>query len=145
MSLREILYKALMTYFVIATCITAAILILGMSFDSDAVLTYEAFASPLIFAALGIIPNFIMYSSKELSNKQILLRKLIQFLIIEAEVLTVGFASPEIHTENFSVTAGMFVSVMIIFIFTNVITMLNSCFIARQMTNDLKIFQQNSE
>ena len=82
MSFKEILYRSLMTYFVLVTCIAAGIMILGSFFDPDARFGYNVLASPFIFASLGVIPNLIMYSSKELSNKQLLLRKIIQFVVI---------------------------------------------------------------
>lgn len=144
MSIKEILYKSLMTYFILVTCITAAIMILGLNFDPDAVLGYDAYASPLIFAALGVVPNFIMYSSKELSRRQVLIRKGIQLVLIEAEVIAVGIISPMIHTEKAEVAAGLIFSVFVIFVIVNGIIILNDYFSAKKLTKELMLFQKNA-
>lgn len=143
MSFKEILYRSLMSYFVLVTCITAGIMILGSVFDPDARFGYNALASPFIFATLGVIPNLIMYSSKELSNKQMLLRKIIQFAIIEAEVSGVCILSPAIHTEKTEVLTGVIVSVFVIFILANFISIMNDYFSAKKLTKELMQFQKN--
>ncbi|MCM1327169.1 MAG: hypothetical protein NC094_11330 [Bacteroidales bacterium] len=143
MSLKEIFYRSLMIYFILVTCITAGIMILGSFFDPDARFGYSAFASPFIFAALGVIPNLLMYSSKELSDKQIILRKMIQFAVIEAEVSGVCIISPIIHTEKAEVIIGVMLSVLVIFILVHVILIMNSYFSAKQLTKELMQFQKN--
>ena len=143
MSIKEIVYRSLMTFFILVTCITAGIMILGLAFDSDAKFGYDVFASPFIFAILGVIPNLLMYSRKELSNKQIILRKIIQFAVIEIEVVGVGVISPEIHTEKAEVVTGLIVSVFVIFILANFISIMNNYFSAKQLTKELMQFQKN--
>ncbi|MCM1192805.1 MAG: hypothetical protein NC123_13075 [Butyrivibrio sp.] len=142
MSLKEILYKSLIIYFVLVTCITAGIAILGSVLEPDASFGYSAFVSPFIFAALGVIPNMLMYSSKELSDKQIILRKIIQFAVIEAEVVGVCIMSPEIHTEKAGVVAGVMLSVLVIFILVHLILIINDYFSAKQLTKELMKFQK---
>ncbi|MDE7302771.1 MAG: hypothetical protein K2N60_05560 [Oscillospiraceae bacterium] len=143
MSLKEILYRSLMIYFILVTCITAGITILGSILDPDARFGYSAFASPFIFAALGVIPNLLMYSSKELSDKQIILRKIIQFAVIEAEVVVTCILSPIIHTEKAEVIIGVVISVLVIFILVNFISIMNNYFSAKQLTKELMQFQKN--
>ncbi|MCM1055319.1 MAG: hypothetical protein NC394_07340 [Bacteroides sp.] len=143
MSLKEILYRSLTIYFILVTCITAVITILGSAFDPDAKFGYSAFVSPFIFAALGVIPNLLMYSSKELSDKQIILRKIIQFAVIEAEVVGVCIISPIIHTEKAEVIIGVIISVPVIFILVNFISIMNNYFSAKQLTKELMQFQKN--
>ena len=143
MSIKEILYRSLMIYFILVTCITAGIAILGSSLDPDASFGYSAFASPFIFAALGVIPNLLMYSSKELSDRQIILRKMIQLAVIEAEVLGVCIISPIIHTEKAEVIIGVMLSVLVIFILVHLISIMNNYFAAKQLTKELMQFQKN--
>ncbi|MCM1202667.1 MAG: hypothetical protein NC300_00820 [Bacteroidales bacterium] len=143
MSLKEILYRSLMIYFILVTCITAGIAILGSALDPDASFGYSAFVSPFIFAALGIIPNLLMYSSKELSDRQIILRKIIQFAVIEAEVTGVCIISPIIHTEKAEVIIGVIICVLVIFILVNFISIMNNYFFAKQLTKELMQFQKN--
>ncbi|MCM1282081.1 MAG: hypothetical protein NC180_04765 [Muribaculaceae bacterium] len=142
MSLKEILYRSLMIYFILVTCITAGIMILGLTFDPDAKFGYSELASPFIFAALGVIPNLLMYSSKELSDRQIILRKMIQFVVIEAEIAGTCIISPIIHTEKPEVMAGVMISVLVIFIFVHLIRIMNNYFSAKQLTRELMKFQK---
>ncbi|MCM1157005.1 MAG: hypothetical protein NC348_00735 [Clostridium sp.] len=132
-----------MIYFILVTCITAGIAILGSALDPDASFGYSAFVSPFIFAALGIIPNLLMYSSKELSDRQIILRKIIQFAVIEAEVTGVCIISPIIHTEKAEVIIGVIICVLVIFILVNFISIMNNYFFAKQLTKELMQFQKN--
>ena len=143
MSLKEILYRSFMIYFILVTCITAGIMILGLAFDPDARFGYDAFASPFICAALGVIPNLLMYSSKELSDKQIILRKIIQFAVIEAEVVGMCIISPAIPTEKSEVITGVMISVFVIFLFANFISIMNNYFSAKKLTKELMQFQKN--
>ncbi len=140
MSLKEILYRSLMIYFILVTCITAGIAVLGTVFDPDARFGYSAFVSPFIFAALGVIPNLLMYSSKELTDRQVILRKVIQFAVIEAEVSGVCILSPLIHTEKAEVIIGVMISVLVIFILVHLISILNNYFSAKQLTKELMQF-----
>ncbi|MCM1045100.1 MAG: hypothetical protein NC417_06295 [Candidatus Gastranaerophilales bacterium] len=142
MSLKEMLYRSLMIYFILVACITAGIAILGSVLDPEARFKYSAFVSPFIFAALGVIPNLFMYSSKELSDKQIILRKIIQFAVIEAEVVGVCVISPIIHTEKAEVVIGVMISVLVIFILVHFILIMNSYFSAKQLTKELMQFQK---
>lgn len=143
MNIKEMLYRSLMTFFVLVTFITAGIMILGLAFDPDAKFGYDAYFSPFVFAFLGVLPNLIIYSSKELSNKQIIVRKLIQLAVIEAEVIGVCMASPLINTEKDGVIAGVSVSVFVIFILTNFVIIINDYFSAKKLTKDLMRFQEN--
>lgn len=143
MSLKEILYRSLMIYFILVTCITAGIAVLGSILDPDARFGYSAFASPFIFAAFGVVPNLLMYSSKELSDKQIILRKIIQLAVIEAEVVGTCILSPIIHTENAEVVVSVIISVLVIFILVHFIIFMNNCFSAKQLTKELVRFQKN--
>lgn len=143
MSLKEILYKSVMIYLILVACITAGTAILGSILDPEAKFSYSAFVSPFIFAALGVIPNLLMYSSKELTDKQVILRKIIQFAVIEAEVVGTCIISPIIHTENPEVIIGVVISVLVIFVLVNFIVIMNNRLSAKQLTKELVRFQQN--
>ena len=146
MKLKEFLFRQLMSFFVLTTLITAAILILGTILDPDAELKYDAMASPLIFAALGVLPGIVMYSRRELSVRQVLFRKMMQLLLIEAEVLTAAFCSPFIHTEQAGTVAALAFSVVVIFAAANFFSYLSELHTAKQLTVMLTSFQnQNRE
>lgn len=89
MSFKDFLKRCLMQYCIITTCVTAAIAVLGQSLDPSAKFGYEAYFSPLIFGLISLVPSFAVYSRKELSFRQALMRKLLHFFLLEA--MLVGF------------------------------------------------------
>ena len=58
MKLKEKIGEAFRLYFILVTLITILLLILGMLLDGDRTFSYEAFLSPLIYAAIGVISVF---------------------------------------------------------------------------------------
>lgn len=143
MSFKEIVYKSITVYFVLVTCITAGIAILGTFLDPEAQFGYSSYFSPFIFAALGIVPNLLMYSKNELSNKQIILRKILQLLIIEAEVVGVAILSPMIPTERGEIIIGLAICVLVIFLVVNLISIFSNYLSAKQLTKELAEFRRN--
>ena len=71
---KEFIMKIIRTYFTLVTLITVAIFLIGAQLAPDASLSYTAFAIPLIYAACGVLPSVVMYSRKELTVKQFLVR-----------------------------------------------------------------------
>lgn len=142
MKLKDFLLRQLTQFFVLTTFITAAILILGMLLDPDAKLEYSAMASPFLFAALGILPGTIMYSKRELSVRAVICRKVIQLILIEAEVLTVAYISPTIQTGKSGTVIALALSVLIIFAAANVISYLTDLHAAKELTQELNAFQK---
>jgi hypothetical protein len=90
MSLKAFLKRLLMEYFVITTCVTAAIGVLGLSLDPTARIGYEGYFSPLLFGLVSIVPSVVTYSRKELTLRKTLVRKLFHFLILEATLIAFG-------------------------------------------------------
>lgn len=88
MSRKEIAKEILMSYFIVVTLINIAMAVLGLLLDKDRTFGYEAFFSPMIYGFLGIIPSLISYSRKELSIKEMTVRKILQFIFLEAVILS---------------------------------------------------------
>lgn len=80
--------KVLMSFLVSITCISVAMAFIGMTFEPDARFGYEAFLSPLIFAALASLPMLVKYSKRELSVKQAALRNVMHFVLLELIILS---------------------------------------------------------
>ena len=79
------------TYFMIVTLITLVMCVVGQVVMPDQTFGYEAFTAPLIYALVGTVPNIVLYSKHELKVKELLFRKVLQLLLIEAGVLFVAF------------------------------------------------------
>lgn len=97
MSLKAFLRKCLMEYFIITTCVTAAIGILGLSLDPTAKFGYEAYFSPFVFALVSLLPSMVTYSRRELTFRQTLVRKLLHFALLEALLITFGHWAGVMH------------------------------------------------
>jgi hypothetical protein len=119
MSFIEFAKKNLMSYFIIVTGVTVAIAVLGMNFDPTATLGYEAFFSPLIYGAVAVLPSLALYSKKDLTFKQMLLRRLLHFLLLELTLL--GFGSILGIFDRTEVAISFALSVFVVYMFTNVI------------------------
>ena len=145
MSFREFLKSLAATYFVIVTLIVLATYILGMMFRPDAVLTYEAFLSPLIYGLLGVIPAFLMYSKKELTVGQLLWRKALQLVCIEAVLVFFGFGARVLSRDNLSLVLSFMLSVFVIFVLAHVIMFVLDKEQARQLNKALGEFQSRQD
>ena len=64
---------------------------MGMIYAPDTRFGYEALLFPVFYGFLGILPSAVLYSRKELTVKQMLLRKIIQLILIEAIMVGIVF------------------------------------------------------
>ena len=119
--MKDRLNEALKIYFILVTLITILMFVLGTLFDSDRTLGYDAYLSPLIYAAIGSLPNLLSGSYKELSVKGLLLRRFFELIFIEAAVLVIAFSVSSIPTERTSVVAGLAVGIAVVYILTIVV------------------------
>lgn len=115
------LEQAVKLYFMLVTFISILLMILGLAFDSDRTLSYSVFASPLIYAAIGVIPVFLPQKKAEPSVKTLRIRRILGLLIIEAIVLLLAFSADTIPTQKSGVVVGISVGIVIIFILTDII------------------------
>ena len=116
MRIKDKFGEAFRLYFILVTLITVLLMVLGLLFDSDRTFGYEAFVSPLIYAAVGVIPVFFFHSDKEISMKQLIIRRIIQELSVEALILLIVFNAPNIPSERIEVVIGIAVGVLVVFI-----------------------------
>lgn len=84
MSKKEFMGQVFISFFVVVTCINLGMAFMGMIYAPDTRFGYEALLFPVFYGFLGILPSAVLYSRKELTVKQMLLRKIIQLILIEA-------------------------------------------------------------
>lgn len=118
MKLKNRAQKALKLYFTLVTLISILLMILGLIFDADRTLTYQAFASPLIYAFLGVIPVFIFDRDKELSVKGLIIRRIAELVLLEAIFLFLAFSADTIPTEKKGVVLGIALGIAVIYSLT---------------------------
>lgn len=132
-------------YFALVTFITIAIMAMGLAFDGDARFGYGSLASPLVFAAAGLAPTVVMYSRHELSIREVLLRKVIQFALVEAAILAIAFASPAIDTSQATSVGALAATVAVVFLAANAFSFAADANSARKLTQNLERYQAQAK
>lgn len=133
--------KVMMSFFVSATCICAAMALIGMVFEPDTRFGYEAFLSPLIFGALASIPTLVTYSKRELSLKQTAIRNVIHFLLLEAVILLVLYFGGMLTSISMAISLG--VSILMIDLAVNLVLWINDKRTAKEFNYALKKLQND--
>ena len=142
---KKFIISLITTYFRLVTLITVATLVLGLYFDPNACFGYTVFAAPLFYGACGVLPSVVMYSKRELTVKALLVRKLIQFVLIEVLILSVAFHNTGIQGEYLDVAIGMGISIFLIYVLAHMIDWLQNYMSAKRMTEELINFQKNAK
>jgi hypothetical protein len=140
MSFNEFLRKRLISYFIIVTGVTLLIGVVGIQYEPDRKFGYEAFFSPLIFGLIGVIPSLATYSNKELTLKQMILRKVVQFFVLEVMILTFGCIMGIMKTD---ILGTMALSIFAVFVAVHIIEWLIDNKRAEKLTLELKAFQKS--
>lgn len=143
MSFKAYLKKCLLEYFMITTCVTAAIAILGLTLDPAARFGYESFFSPLVFGFISLLPSVVMYSRRELSFRQMLMRKVIHFMTLEAMLIGFGFWAGILY--QFGDASFFALAVLIVYILVNWINWKLDQKDASALNKTLKSLQSQSE
>ena len=141
--IKERLGEAFRLYFILVTLITILLMVVGMLFDSDRTLSYEAYFSPLFYAFIGVIPVFFFQSDKELSMKQLVMRSIIQILLIEAAILLIVFKVPSIPSDRIEVVISIAVGILIVYILSLVVEYIFELTQAKEMNAYLEEYQKN--
>ena len=142
--MKEHLQTQLAGFFISVTRITAAMFILGLFFQPDLRFGYEAFAYPLIYGVIGSVPGLLMYSKKELTLKQTLIREFIQMCLIIVLIITFMFGRFKNIQDLVPQIIGVSVSIVIIYVLVHFFGWLMDLKTAKVMTEDLKRFQQKA-
>ena len=140
---KQLINDMIYTYFMLATMILGVMWILGTYFMPDVTFGYEAFSAPLIYAAYGTLPNIVMYARKELTPKQFLIRKAIQLVLVEIIVIKVAIPKEMLEEGKLEVVVLLAVSILVVYILTHLIEWFQNYTMAKKMTEELLLFQQN--
>ena len=138
MKLGDFLRKNLMNFFIIVTCVSIAIGLLGLIYEPNRQFGYEAYFSPIIFGLIGVLPSILTYSKKELTLKQMKVRKVFQLIVLEGMVLSFGYVMG-IMKDNMMLSIAL--SVLVVFLAVHFISWIIDCKEAAKLNEDLKAFQ----
>jgi hypothetical protein len=133
--------KIMMSFFVSVACICAAMALIGMIFEPDTRLGYEAFLSPLIFGAVATLPSLIQYSKKDLSLKQTAVRNVAHFIMLEAVILSFLYFGGVLT--DWSMTFSLGISIFVIDLTVNLVLWVNDKKTAKEFNDALKKLQSN--
>ena len=118
-------------------------MILGLTFDNDRVLGYDVFISPLIYAAIGVIPIFFFKNDREISMKRLIVQRVITLLFIEAVILILAFSAKNIPTERKGVVIGIAVGVAIVYVLSLVVEYIFELTQSKELNEALEKYQNN--
>ena len=139
---KELLIHALRVYTLLVTLITILLIILGKLLDRDRVFSYEAFLSPLIYALIGTVAAIIARSDKELSVRNLIIRKVISLLLIEGAIIFLALNADTIPTEKSWVIPGLALGILAVFVLTHVILYFIDRKEAEKLNTDLARYQE---
>ena len=142
---KELLSKMFRNYFVLVTLINAVIFVSGSIAKPDARFGYSVFVMPLIYALAGILPQAVMYSNREISIKEVLLRKIIQLLLIELLVNGIILGENVLRAEYTDFLKTISVCVVLVYVFANIISWVLDSMSARTLTRELVEYQNKRE
>lgn len=143
MKFRDRLIEAMRIYFILVTFITILLLIIGLAFDGDRTFGYEVFLSPLIYAAIGVLPVLFLYSDKELSMTRLIIKNILQLAIIEAIVMVLVFTKDTIPSEKKSVVISIAVGIAVIYVLTMVVEYIFELSQSKAMNESLEKYQKS--
>ncbi|WP_312650712.1 hypothetical protein [Proteiniclasticum sp.] len=134
--------KVMLSFYISVTFIVLAMAIVGLVFEPDIRMGYEAFFSPLIFGAIATFPKLITYSREELSVRQTLIRNILHFLLLEVLILGSLYFT-EVLT-SVSMTVSLAVTILIIYISVSAIMWISDKKTALEFNNALRIYQTSN-
>ena len=141
--MREHIKNNIMSFFIIVTLVNIAIFVSGMILAPDEKLSYAAFIVPVVDGILGVIPGLIMYSKRELTVKQIIVRDISQLISVELIMLVFSFGFSGF--DNVDVPRLIAVTGSVALVYVGVVAIMYALDFrkAKKMTDDLKAFQKS--
>ena len=139
---KELLIHALRVYTLLVTLITILMIILGRLLDRNRVFSYEAFLSPLIYALIGTAATVVTRSDKELSIRDLIIRKVISLLLIECAIFFIALNADTIPTEKSWVIPGLALGIFVVFVLAHVILYFADRKEAEKLNADLVRYQE---
>ena len=143
--MREFCYNLVRIFLFCHFFISLAMGINGLMLSPESKLGYEALFAPAIVAFLGTLPSFVMYSKKELSVGQTIVRKIIQLALIEIIVLSVlHFYGPLNDTVSAVVVGVTIFAVFVVVHFANWIRGWNDAKALNRKLEEIKIREREN-
>lgn len=140
MELREYFKKILLDFLMIQAGINITIGIIGLLNPSQNVISPTAFFMPFVYAFFCTLSSLVTYSSKEISARKMLFRKIIQFILIELTVIFITYSADALADKT--MFTAVLVSVFIIYLLVNLVDYFFSKTQADKMNQKLRDINQ---
>ena len=141
--MKEHIKDNLMNFFIIVTLVNIAIFVSGSLLAPEQNLNYTAFLVPIIDGLLGTIPGLVMYSKRELTFRQMIIREIIQLVSIELIMLFFTFGFSGFRIEKLNMIIVVAVSVAVVYVLVTLIRFFLDSRSAKKMTDDLRTLQKS--
>lgn len=142
---KEFILDCLRTFFSVVTLINLVMFVLGLYFMPENRFGYEAFAAPLIYGLAGTLPNMVLYSKRELKVGELMVRKVIQFVLIEVLVLFAVFYDSGEQIRTAEIVGSTAASILVVYLLATLFDWLQNYLAAKHMTEELMRFQGNMQ
>ena len=139
--MKDRIQDILKSFFVSTALINVAMYVCGSLIRPDQRFGYEVFLYPLIYGFLATIPNFIMYSKKELTGKQAVIREMVNILLIVAIIELFMFGGKDMSNELCVQAISVAVSIVVVYMGVVFIMYILDLKTARRLTDQLRVFQ----
>ena len=143
MELRSILKKCMLDFFLIQAGITFAIGVIECIGTSASGADQYIFFMPFVYAFFCVIPSIVVYSSKELSIKQMLVRKTIHFVLIELIVMLISYKTGVLASTFMRIAIPL--SAAAVYIMVNVLEYLFCKLEADTMTKKIQCVREKDD
>lgn len=145
MSIKEYAKLAIRDFFIITTFVNIAMFVLGSIYRSEATFSYEVLLQPPLYGVFGTIPMWILYSKKELTVRQLIVRKIFQVITLEIMLILLTFQGQNLCADNLDEIISFAMSVFIIYVLVNVISWVLDKKSADDMMHELSEYQKNRQ
>lgn len=132
--------RVMMSFFISVTLITLAMAIVGLIFEPHMIFGYEAFLSPLIFGAIASFPMLVFYSNKEQSIKEVLLRSLLHFLLLEILILSNLYIFGILTSPSMALSLAL--TIFIINLAVHLVSYVHDRRVAEEFNSALRLLQE---
>lgn len=136
---KEFWIESMMAFFVCTACICILEGIMGVIFMPDLQLDYGAFFSPPLFGLLSVVFGLITESKKELSVRQVLVRRGIHLALIEGMVFGINYLTGNIFEPVVAVVLAL--AIAVVFVMVYVVLYVNDSRNAKVFNEKLKEYQ----
>lgn len=139
MTKKDFAIKLLNMFFIVTTLITIVMGVMGLIWERDRLLTYEVMFSPVIIGFISVLPAIVMYSKKELTLRQLVIRKVLHLCLLVIELIAF---SKIMGIWNKVIGLPFVISILIVAVLVQVFLWLIGLQRANTITNELKAFQK---